>query len=48
MIEMDERFTTFESFHILSEIWEKPQKIQEKKDSLSAYLILESYMRRKK
>lgn len=48
IIEIDERFTTFESFHILKQIWEKYHQIQEKKDSLSAYLILETYMNTKK
>lgn len=43
IIEIDERFTTFESLHILSQI-EKKTHIQEKKDSLSAYLILETYI----
>lgn len=43
IIEMDERFTTFESINILNQIWEK-NKINEKKDSLSAYLILETYL----
>ncbi len=42
IIIIDERFTTFESLQILSEIWEK--NIAEKKDSLSAYLILETYL----
>jgi putative holliday junction resolvase len=48
ILDIDERFTTFESLHILSQIWERNDQIQEKKDSLSAYLILESYMNTKK
>lgn len=41
--EIDERFTTFESLNILN--WLKKQEIENKKDSLSAYLILETYLR---
>ena len=40
--EIDERFTTFESLNILN--WLKEKQIENKKDSLSAYLILESYL----
>lgn len=42
---IDERFTTFESTYILKKIKEK--NIKEKKDSLSAYLILETYLNKK-
>lgn len=42
IIEIDERFTTFESFNILDMLWNK-ENINEKKDSLSAYLILERF-----
>lgn len=45
IVEIDERFTTFESINILNQIWEKD--ISGKKDSLSAYLILETYLNRK-
>lgn len=38
----DERFTTFLSVDTLSHMWEK--NISDKKDSLSAYFILESYL----
>jgi RNase H-fold protein (predicted Holliday junction resolvase) len=41
----DERFTTFESYEILGQ-YEKKEKFKEKKDSLSAFLILESYLKR--
>ncbi len=40
--EIDERFTTFESLNILN--WLRKKEIENKKDSLSAYLILESYL----
>lgn len=43
IIEVDERFTTFESINILNEIWNK-KDIMKNKDSLSAYLILERYL----
>lgn len=43
IIEIDERFTTFESINILNELWNK-KDIMSKKDSLSAYLILETYL----
>lgn len=39
---VDERFTTFESLNILNELKEK--NIKSKKDSLSAFLILETYL----
>ncbi len=42
IIEIDERFTTFEAKNILNLSWEKD--IENKKDSMSAYLILESYL----
>lgn len=42
--EIDERFTTFESINFLKSIWEK--NIKQKKDSLSAYFILESYLQK--
>lgn len=45
IIEIDERFTTFESISILTELGNK-KDIQEKKDSMSAYLILERYLTR--
>lgn len=41
----DERFTTFESYNILWQ-YEKEDRQKEKKDSLSAFLILESYIKR--
>lgn len=47
VIEMDERFTTFESLSLLNEIWDK-KNIKEKKDSLSAYLILERFLSQKR
>jgi len=47
IIEIDERFTTFESLSLLSEIWNK-KNIKEKKDSLSAYLILERFLSQKR
>ena len=40
---IDERFTTFESLNILSS-FEKKENIASKKDSMSAFLILESYL----
>lgn len=40
--EMDERFTTIESISILKNIWSKD--IDQEKDSMSACLILESYL----
>lgn len=43
---IDERFTTYESINILNELWEKDKF--SKKDSLSAYLILDSYINKKK
>jgi len=43
--EIDERFTTFESLNILSDLKEKD--IMKKKDSLSAYLILERFLNKK-
>lgn len=42
VIAVDERFTTFLSLDTLSQLWEK--NIFEKKDSLSAYFILETYL----
>ena len=42
IIEVDERFTTFESINILNEFWNK-KEIMEKKDSISACFILERY-----
>jgi len=39
----DERFTTYESINILNK-YEKKENILDKKDSLSAFLILESYL----
>ncbi len=42
IIEVDERFTTFQSLDVLSQLWEK--NISDKKDSLSAYFILETYL----
>lgn len=39
---VDERFTTQESLHTLIDMWEK--NIRDKKDSLSAYFILETYL----
>lgn len=42
VIPVDERFTTFLSLDTLSQLWEK--NISEKKDSLSAYFILETYL----
>ncbi|MBW7954212.1 Holliday junction resolvase RuvX [Candidatus Gracilibacteria bacterium] len=41
--EIDERFTTFESLNILNGL--SKNEIENKKDSMSAYLILESYLR---
>jgi len=43
---IDERFTSFEAENILQEMWGK--NIWNKKDDLSAVLILESYIRKKK
>ena len=40
---IDERYTTFESLNILNQLDEK-KSVKEKKDSLSAFLILESYI----
>ncbi|MGE4444112.1 MAG: Holliday junction resolvase RuvX [Candidatus Altimarinota bacterium] len=42
IIEVDERFTTFQSLDVLSQLGEK--NISDKKDSLSAYFILETYL----
>lgn len=44
IIEVDERFTTFESINILTELWWNKKDILEKKDSISAYLILERFL----
>lgn len=44
---IDERYTTFESLNILSS-FEKKENIASKKDSMSAFLILESYLDRMK
>ena len=44
---IDERFTTFQSYDILNQMWYKKNEILQKKDSMSAYLILESYMNKK-
>lgn len=41
---MDERFTTFQSLHAL----QGDKNFAQKKDSLSAYFILESYLQQKK
>lgn len=46
IIEMDERFTTFEAIWFLNDFWNK-KEIMEKKDSMSAYLILERYLSKK-
>lgn len=43
IIEIDERYTTFESLNTLNELWNK-NDINEKKDSLSAYFILERFL----
>lgn len=40
---IDERFTTFEAMEILSS-FEKKEDLLQKKDSMSAYLILERYL----
>lgn len=40
---VDERFTTFESINILSS-FEKKENIASKKDSMAAFLILETYL----
>lgn len=45
IIEVDERFTTFEALDTLSLLWEK--NISDKKDSLAAYFILERYIQKK-
>ncbi len=45
IIEVDERFTTIESINILKDLWSK--KIQDNKDSMSAYLILETFLNKK-
>lgn len=42
IIEVDERFTTFEAIETLNILWEK--NIFKKKDSLAAYFILERYL----
>ncbi len=42
IIEIDERFTTFEAINTLKQSWEKD--IFSKKDSMSAFLILETYL----
>ncbi|MDD5769357.1 MAG: Holliday junction resolvase RuvX [Candidatus Gracilibacteria bacterium] len=44
IIEVDERFTTFESINILTELGGNKKDILEKKDSISAYLILERFL----
>ena len=44
---IDERFTTFESYNILSSMNLSKNEMLQKKDSMSAYLILESYMNKK-
>jgi len=44
---IDERYTTFESLNILKEISSKKDFIKKNKDSMSAYLILESYLSKK-
>lgn len=46
IIEVDERFTTIESINILKYLWSK--NIQDNKDSMSAYLILETFLNKKK
>lgn len=43
---IDERFTTFESLNILGS-FEKKSNISSKKDSMSAFLILESYLNKR-
>jgi putative Holliday junction resolvase len=45
IIEVDERFTTIESINILKDLWSK--NIQDNKDSMSAYLILETFLNKK-
>lgn len=45
IIEVDERFTTIESINILKYLWSK--NIQDNKDSMSAYLILETFLNKK-
>lgn len=44
---IDERFTTFESYNILQNLNLSKKEMLEKKDSMSAYLILESYLNKK-
>jgi len=44
----DERFTTFEAYNILETSSTHKKNIKEQKDSLSAFLILESYVNKKK
>jgi len=44
---IDERFTTFESYNILSQLNLTRSEILDKKDWMSAYLILESYINKK-
>ena len=44
---IDERFTTFQSYDILSSMNLSKSEMLQKKDSMSAYLILESYMNKK-
>ena len=43
----DERFTTFEAYNILESGPTQKKNFKEQKDSLSAFLILESYMNKK-
>lgn len=44
---VDERFTTFEAINILNQ-FEKKENIKDKKDSMSAFLILESFLQKNK
>lgn len=44
---IDERFTTFESYNVLSQLNLTKSEILDKKDWMSAYLILESYINKK-
>lgn len=44
---IDERFTTYESLNILNS-FEKKENIASKKDSMAAFLILETYLRKNK
>ncbi|MDP5039136.1 MAG: Holliday junction resolvase RuvX [Candidatus Gracilibacteria bacterium] len=44
---IDERFTTFESYNILGEMNFSKEEKKQKKDAMSAYLILESYINKK-